>query len=164
MEHAMHTPPAVGDPAPQFALPDETGTVHRIADRGGTWTVVYFYPEDDTPNCTIEACEFRDTFEELRGVGADVWGISPDDAASHARFRRKFDLQFTLLSDVDHAICEAYGTWVEKTRDGRTFMGVQRATYLVGPDGRIAAAWPKVTARGHAAEVRAALDAARAAA
>ncbi len=160
----MSQMPAVGESAPAFALPDENGVVHRLADRAGGWTVVYFYPEDDTPGCTTEACEFRDSFASLRAEGAEVWGISPDDAASHARFRRKYELPFTLLSDVDHAVCDAYGTWGEKSKAGRTYMGVLRGTVLVGPDLRIAAAWPpKVTPEGHAAEVSAALASARAA-
>ncbi len=158
----MPTMPAAGDPAPDFALPDETGAVHRLSDQGG-WTVVYFYPEDDTPGCTVEACAFRDANDELVAAGATVWGISPDDAASHARFRAKFHLTFPLLSDEDHATAEAYGAWVEKTRSGRTYMGVQRATFLVAPDGRIAHAWPAVKAEGHADDVVRTLAAARAA-
>lgn len=154
--------PAAGDPAPDFALPDEMGTVHRLSDQGG-WTVVYFYPEDDTPGCTAEACAFRDANDELAAAGATVWGISPDDAASHARFREKFHLTFPLLSDEDHATAGAYGAWVEKTRSGRTYMGVQRATFLVAPDGRIAHAWPAVKAEGHAEDVVRTLAAARAA-
>ncbi len=155
----MSDMPTVGHLAPGFALPDETGVVHRITDRAGAWTVVYFYPADDTPGCTTEACEFRESIAPIRSAGAEIWGISPDDQASHARFRSKYSLPFTLLADVDHAVCERYGTWVEKTKAGRTYMGVQRATFLVGPDGRVAAAWPKVTPDGHAAEVLAALAA-----
>ncbi len=153
--------PVAGDPAPDFALPDETGAVHRLSDQRG-WTVVYFYPKDDTPGCTVEACDFRDLGDALVAGGATVWGISPDGAASHRRFRTKFQLTFPLLSDVDHATAEAYGAWVEKSKYGRTYMGVQRSTYLVAPDGRIAHAWPKVTAEGHAAEVLRTLAAARA--
>ena len=158
----MPTTPAAGDPAPDFALPDESGVVRRLSDQQG-WTVVYFYPKDDTPGCTTEACAFRDADDALVAAGATVWGISPDDAASHARFRAKFGLAFPLLVDADHAIAEAYGTWVEKMNDGRTYMGVQRSTFLVAPDGRIAHAWPKVKVEGHADDVLRTLDAARAA-
>jgi peroxiredoxin Q/BCP len=157
----MPTMPAAGDPAPDFALPDESGVVRRLSDQRG-WTVVYFYPKDDTPGCTTEACAFRDATDALVAAGAAVWGISPDDAASHARFRAKFELVFPLLVDADHATAEAYGVWVEKTNYGRTYMGVQRATFLVAPDGRIAHAWPKVTAEGHAEDVLQMLVAARA--
>ena len=154
--------PAAGDPAPAIALPDESGTLHRLADRRGEWTVIYFYPADDTPGCTIEACEFRDSFASIRADGAEVWGISPDDARSHAKFRAKFELPFTLLSDDGAAVATAYGAWVEKTRQGRTLMGIQRSTFLVGPDGRIAHAWLAVKPEGHAAKVRSVLAAAKA--
>jgi len=156
------TTPEAGDPAPSFALPDETGVVHRLSDQRG-WTVVYFYPKDDTPGCTVEACDFRDLGAELLAAGATVWGISPDGAASHGRFRAKLGLTFPLLSDEDHATAEAYGAWVEKTKDGTTSMGIQRSTFLVAPDGRIARAWPKVKAEGHAEDVVRTLVAARAA-
>ena len=158
----MPTMPAAGGPAPDFALTDETGAVHRLSDQRG-WTVVYFYPKDDTPGCTVEACAFRDANDDLVAAGATVWGISPDAAASHGRFRAKFHLTFPLLSDEDHATAEAYGAWVEKTNYGKTYMGIQRATFLVAPDGRIAQAWPKVKAEGHAEDVVRTLAAARAA-
>ncbi len=158
----MPTIPVAGDPALDFALPDEAGVVHRLSEQRG-WTVVYFYPEDDTPGCTVEACDFRDLGDELVAAGAAVWGISPDGAASHRRFRTKFQLTFPLLSDEDHATAEAYGVWVEKTKYGRTYMGIQRSTFLVAPDGQIAHAWPKVTAEGHAEDVLRTLAAARAA-
>ena len=158
----MPAMPAAGDPAPDFALADETGAVHRLSDQRA-WTVVYFYPKDDTPGCTVEACAFRDLGDELIAAGATVWGISPDDAASHGRFRAKFQLTFPLLSDEDHATAEAYGAWAEKTKDGKTSMGIQRSTFLVAPNGRIAHAWPKVKAQGHAEDVLRTLAAARAA-
>jgi peroxiredoxin Q/BCP len=155
------TMPAVGDPAPEIALPDETGTVHRLSDRRGEWTVVYFYPKDDTPGCTTEACEFRDANDTIIDRGAVVWGVSPQGAASKRAFREKFQLPFTLLADESHEVAEAWGVWVEKQNYGKTYWGVARATFLVGPDGRIAKAWPKVKPEGHAAEVLAALDEAR---
>ena len=159
----MSTMPAPGDPAPEFALPDENGVVHRLADRRGSFTVVYFYPKDDTPGCTVEACAFRDANEDLASADAAVWGISPDGARSHGRFREKFSLSFPLLSDEDHGVAEAYGAWVEKEKYGKTYMGVQRSTFLVGPDGLVAQAWHRVKPEGHAEEVAAALEAAKAA-
>ena len=150
--------PAVGDPAPDVALPDETGAVHHLADQRGRWTILYFYPKDDTPGCTVEACEFRDQNETIHERGADVWGISPQGARSKRAFREKFGLHFTLLADEQHEVAEAYGSWVEKENYGRTYMGTARTTFLVGPDGRIARVWPKVRPEGHAADVVAALD------
>jgi peroxiredoxin Q/BCP len=150
-------PPAAGAPAPDFALPDDDGVVHRLADRRGTWTVVYFYPEDDTPGCTTEACQFRDLSGEFAGLDAQVWGISPDGSGSHAAFRAKFGLPFTLLSDEDHAVAERYGAWTLKNNYGRTYWGIQRSTYLVDPSGTVARAWPRVKADGHAAGVLEAL-------
>ena len=153
--------PDVGDLAPEIALPDETGTVHDLREQRGRWTIVYFYPKDDTPGCTVEACEFRDANETIHEKGADVWGISPQGAPSKKAFREKFGLPFILLADVDHSVAEAYGSWVEKQNYGKTYMGVARTTFLVDPEGRIARTWPKVKPEGHAAEVIAALDAAR---
>ncbi|HEY4752177.1 MAG TPA: thioredoxin-dependent thiol peroxidase [Candidatus Limnocylindrales bacterium] len=150
----------VGDDAPEFALPDEHGAIHRLADRRGSWTVVYFYPADDTAGCTTEACQFRDLHDEIGGLDAEIWGISPDGSGSHAAFRAKYGLPFTLLSDEDHAAAERYGAWGEKTNYGKTYMGIIRSSWLVGPDGTVAAAWPKVKADGHAAQVLAALKAA----
>jgi peroxiredoxin Q/BCP len=150
--------PAVGDPAPEIALADETGTVHHLSDQRGRWTILYFYPEDDTPSCTIEACDFRDRNETIHERGADVWGVSPQGAASKRAFREKFQLPFTLLADVGHEAADAYGSWVEKVKYGRTYWGTARTTFLIGPDGRIARVWPKVKAVGHADEVMAALD------
>ena len=155
----MSTPQA-GDLAPEIALPDETGTNHRLADQRGRWTIVYFYPKDDTPGCTVEACEFRDANETIVERGADVWGISPQGATSKKSFREKFDLPFVLLADEKHEVAEAYGSWVEKQNYGRTYWGTARTTFLVDPDGRIAHAWPKVKPEGHAADVLATLDAA----
>ena len=155
--------PEAGAAAPPIALPDETGTIHDLADQRGRWTIVYFYPEDDTSGCTLEACQFRDLDEEITDTGADVWGVSPDGAASHKRFREKYNLPFTLLSDEDHAVAERYGAWTLKQNYGREYMGIQRSSFLVDPDGVVARAWPKVKADGHAADVLAALAEARAA-
>jgi peroxiredoxin Q/BCP len=142
-----------GDLAPEVALPDEQGSVHRLDDRRGSWTVLYFYPEDDTPGCTTEACQFRDLNGDLQGLDAEIWGVSPDGAGSHAAFRAKFGLPFTLLSDEDHAVADRYGAWGEKKNSGRTYEGLIRSSFLVGPDGRLAKVWPKVKADGHAQEV-----------
>jgi peroxiredoxin Q/BCP len=150
--------PAVGDAAPEVALPDETGTIHRLSDQRGRWTVLYFYPTDDTPGCTVEACEFRDNNETIRERGADVWGISPQGAASKRAFREKFGLPFTLLADEGHHVADTYGTWVEKKNYGKTYWGTSRTTFLIDPNGRIARVWPKVKPEGHAAEVLTALD------
>ena len=154
--------PDIGTIAPDVALPDHTGAVHRLADQRGRWTVVYFYPTDDTAGCTVEACEFRDANDTIHERGADVWGISPQGAASKKAFREKFGLPFVLLADTEHAVAEAYGTWVEKNNYGKTYMGVARTTFLVDPQGRIARSWSKVKPEGHAADVIAALDEAQA--
>jgi peroxiredoxin Q/BCP len=150
--------PAVGDLAPDLALPDETGTVHHLSEQRGRWTILYLYPEDDTPGCTTEACEFRDRNDTIHERGADVWGISPQGLASKRAFRQKFQLPFTLLADERHEVADAYGAWVEKHNYGRTYWGIARTTFLISPDGRVARVWPKVKAAGHAADVLAALD------
>jgi thioredoxin-dependent peroxiredoxin len=150
-----------GDQAPEVALPDEHGTIHRLSDRAGQWTVVYFYPKDDTPGCATEACEMRDVNDRVKAIGAEIWGISRDSSASHAAFRAKYDLPFTLLSDEDHAVTEAWGSWQLKVQNGQESMGVVRSTFLVGPDGGIAKTWPKVSPEGHGADVIAALEAVR---
>jgi peroxiredoxin Q/BCP len=149
--------PEAGEQAPDVVLPDETGAVHRLADQRGRWTVLYFYPKDDTPGCNTEACQFRDLHGDYAATDADVWGVSKDSAASHQRFREKFDLPFVLLSDPKREVIDRYGAWAEKSTLGRTFMGIVRSTFLIDPDGRIVRTWPKVKADGHAAEVLAAL-------
>ena len=158
------TMPQVGDPAPDFTLADETGTRHRLADQRGRWVVLYFYPKDDTPGCTVEACEFRDANDDILARDAVVWGVSPQGAESKAAFKSKYELPFTLLADEGHAVSETYGTWVEKSNYGRTYFGTGRTTFLVDPEGRVARVWPKVTAQGHAKQVLAALDEVRTAA
>jgi peroxiredoxin Q/BCP len=154
--------PQPGDQAPEVALPDETGTIHRLSDRRGSWTVIYFYPKDDTPGCTTEACGFRDLHSDIAGQDAEIWGISPDGSGAHAAFRAKYGLPFTLLSDEDHAVAEAWGAWREKTNYGKKYMGIARSSFLVGPDGTIARTWANVKAEGHAEQVREALEEARA--
>ena len=160
-DHVPPTMPQVGQPAPEIELPDDTGSQRRLSDERGKWLVLYFYPKDDTPGCTTESCEFRDSYDDIRGRDADVWGVSVLGSASKARFKRKFGLPFTLLADEDHKVAEAYGTWVEKENYGRKYWGVQRTTFLVDPDGRIARVWPRVKPAGHAAEILGAIDSER---
>ena len=142
-----------GDAAPDFSLQDADGSTVSLADLAGSTTVLYFYPRDDTSGCTAEACEFRDRASDYDAAGARVIGVSPDPVTSHARFRDKHGLPFTLLSDPDHELAEAYGVWVQKSRYGRTYMGVERSTFVIGPDGRLTHALYKVTPQGHAASV-----------
>ena len=142
-----------GDPAPPFTLPDQDGTDVALEDFAGQRVVVYFYPADDTPGCTKEACQFNDNLAGFGAAGAPVLGISPDGSAKHQRFRDKYSLRFPLLSDPDHAVMERYGAWGEKTMYGRKVTGVIRSTFLVGADGRVEKAWYNVRADGHAAKV-----------
>ena len=158
----MSAMPKVGEFAPDFELRDDTGKAHRLADRRGHFAVVYFYPTDDTPGCTKEACAFRDNDAAFKAADTEVWGLSPQGPASKAAFRAKYGLPFTLLADEDHAVAEAYGAWGEKTNYGKTYWAILRASFLVGADGRIVRVWPKVNPDGHATEVLAALDEARA--
>lgn len=146
-----------GDKAPDFDLPDDAGERVRLSALRGRTVVVYFYPKDDTEGCTHEAKEFSDATAEFAHAGAAVIGISPDSPKSHARFRCKHGLAVTLASDTDRTAAEAYGVWVEKSMYGRTFMGVERATFLIDAEGRIARIWRKVRPKGHAADVLAAV-------
>ncbi len=148
---------AAGDEAPVFALEDEAGKTVSLSDYAGKRVVVYFYPRDDTPGCTKEACQFSDLFEEFRQSGVDVVGISPDDASSHRRFREKHGLTIKLLSDPGHEVMEAYGAWGEKTLYGKKSVGVIRTTVLVGEQGQVERAWYHVKADGHAGKVLEAL-------
>ena len=150
--------PEAGQPAPPLALEGDDGTVHSLADRRGRWTVVYFYPKDDTPGCTKEACAFRDRKAELEKLGAAVFGVSPDTVESHVKFRDKFELNFRLLADPDHALAEKYGAWREKNLYGKKSMGIQRSTYLIDAEGRVAKVWQRVQVDGHDEEVLAALQ------
>jgi peroxiredoxin Q/BCP len=152
------TTPAVGAKAPSFALPDSNGKKHSLSQHAGRKVVVYFYPKDDTPGCTIEACDFRDHMGRLTGRGVDVIGISPDTSTSHARFANKYGLPFTLLADPDKAAVRAYGAWGQKNMYGKTVEGVIRSTYVIDEQGRVAHAWPNVKAQGHVDEVLAWLE------
>lgn len=142
-----------GDRAPAFLLPDQDGKKVALKDFAGKAVVVYFYPADDTPGCTKEACQFNDSLRAFDRAGVAVVGISPDDAASHTRFRKKYGLRLALLSDPSHSAMERYGAWGEKTLYGRKTVGVIRSTFLVGPDGTVHRAWYNVRADGHAAKV-----------
>lgn len=148
-----------GDPAPAFDAEDETGRSWTLDDLAGSPFVLYFYPRDDTPGCTTEACAFRDAMPSFDDLDATVLGVSDDDAASHRTFKEKHELNFPLLVDEEGQLADAYGVWVEKKMFGNEFFGNQRATLLVGPDGEIAHVWPDVDPEGHADEVLEALDA-----
>ena len=147
-----------GRKAPAFSAPDQTGTLRTLAECKGRVVVLYFYPKDDTPGCTVEACSIRDGWAKFRKAGIEVFGISPDGPASHVKFIKKFKLPFALLADepaVGKApkMCAAYGTWQEKSMYGKKYMGVARTTYLIGPDGKVAARFDKVKPEGHAEEI-----------
>jgi peroxiredoxin Q/BCP len=142
-----------GDLAPAFVLPSSTGGDVSLKGLRGQSVVLYFYPKDDTPGCTTEACDFRDSSVALTLAGAVVLGVSPDSVASHRKFAVKFELPFPLLADEDHAVAEAYGVWVQKSMYGRQYMGIERSTFLIGPDGAVQAAWRGVKVPGHVAEV-----------
>ena len=147
----------VGDQAPDIQLHTDTGEDFRLSDMKGKRVVLYFYPRADTPGCTVEACEFRDDIQAFGGKGAAVVGVSPDKPAAQAKFKQKFDLPFTLLADQDKTAAEAYGVYKEKNMYGKKVMGIERTTFVIGPDGRIEKIYHKVKAKGHAAEVLAGL-------
>ena len=147
-----------GRKAPAFALPDQDGKTHRLRDYAGRPLILYFYPKDDTPGCTREACAFRDALPDFKKGRAAVLGVSVLDVASKARFARKHGLNFPLLADPDHEVADKYGAWKKKTLYGRTYMGVARMTYLIGPDGKVARRWDDVKVDGHATDVRRAVD------
>jgi thioredoxin-dependent peroxiredoxin len=142
-----------GTKAPTFTLPDQDGNQVSLDDFKGAKVLVYFYPADDTPGCTKEACQFNDNLAGFQAAGVPVIGVSPDDAASHQRFRNKYGLRFPLLTDADHDVMDAWGAWGEKTSYGRTSVGVLRSTFLLDEDGRVERAWHNVKADGHAASV-----------
>ncbi|MFL5900727.1 MAG: thioredoxin-dependent thiol peroxidase [Solirubrobacterales bacterium] len=137
------------DAAPDFTLADQDGNEVSLADLGGETIVLYFYPRADTPGCTTQACGVRDRRAEYEKAGARVIGVSPDAVEAVKKFAGKFDLDFTLLADADHAVAERYGTWVEKSMYGKKYMGVQRATFIIGPAGKIVKAFPKVSPKTH---------------
>lgn len=142
-----------GQKAPEFSLEDQDGTIVRLADLKGHTVVLYFYPKDDTPGCTTEACNFRDSFAEIRETGALLFGISADNTESHRKFRDKYSLPFPLLSDKDASVARSYGVWGEKKMFGKTHEGIQRSTFVIGPDGVVQKVFPKVKPEEHAGEV-----------
>lgn len=148
---------AEGTKAPDFALRDADGKLWTLDDFAGSEFVLYFYPRDDTPGCTKEACSFRDSWAAVRAKGAAVLGVSPDPAGRHAKFKAKYELPFTLLADADKAVMKAYGAFGKKTMYGKLIEGVIRSTFVIDPDGRVATVFPKVKPEGHAAEVLAVL-------
>jgi thioredoxin-dependent peroxiredoxin len=145
--------PKEGDKAPVFSLPDQTGKIHKLADYHGKKVVLYFYPKDDTPGCTKEACSFRDSFEDFKKAGIEVLGVSVDDESSHTKFAEKYNLPFTLLADKDKKVVENYGVWGEKNMAGKKYMGTNRVTFLIGGDGKIVKVFDKVKPDEHAREV-----------
>jgi thioredoxin-dependent peroxiredoxin len=144
---------AEGRPAPDFELENDAGETVRLSDLRGKSVVLYFYPKDDTPGCTAEACEFRDAYDRFREKGVEVIGVSPDPVASHQKFKTKYELPFPLLADTDHAVADRYGVWGQKTYRGRTYMGVDRSTFVIAPDGTLVTAMRGIKPAGHAAEV-----------
>jgi peroxiredoxin Q/BCP len=146
-----------GQRAPAFTLPADDGQRMRLADLKGQPVVLYFYPRDDTPGCTREACAFRDQQAQLKKLGAVVLGVSADSSESHGKFRDKYRLNFPLLADVDHQVAEKYGAWREKNMYGKKSMGIQRSTFLIGPDGKVVKVWKQVKVDGHDEQVLAAV-------
>jgi len=147
----------VGDEAPEITVHTDTGEAFRLSDLKGKRVVLYFYPKADTPGCTVEACEFRDDVKSFAKKNTAVVGVSPDKPAAQAKFKQKYDLPFTLLADEDKAAAQAYDVWKEKNMYGRKSMGIERTTFVIGPDGKIEKIYHKVKAKGHAAAVLAEL-------
>jgi peroxiredoxin Q/BCP len=143
----------IGEKAPEFSSLDQNGEKIALKDFKGKWVVLYFYPRADTPGCTIEACEFRDSFKRIEKSGAVVLGVSPDEPKAQKKFEKEFDLPFTLVADADKAVCNAYGVIQEKNMYGKKVMGVARTTFVIGPDGNIRHIFHKVKPEGHAEEV-----------
>ena len=142
-----------GKPAPDFELPSDSGERVRLSDLRGKPVVLYFYPKDDTPGCTTQACGIRDVYADFRDRGVVVLGVSPDDEASHVKFKEKYSLPFTLLADPDHAVAEQYGVWVEKNMYGNKKMGIERSTFVIDADGTVAKVMRRVKPETHAAQV-----------
>ena len=153
----------IGRPAPDFSLKNQADQDVHLSDLGGQWVVLYFYPRDNTPGCTVEACEFTAGVEEFAALDAVVLGCSPDTTRKHRNFIEKFDLKISLLSDPDHEVMEKYGAWGEKKMYGRTMMGVKRSTVIIDPSGMVAHHWRSVRAKGHARKVQEKLEALRSA-
>jgi peroxiredoxin Q/BCP len=146
-----------GDKAPEISLDTDSGEHFKLSSLAGKNVVLYFYPKADTPGCTKESCEFRDTSSKFKAANTVIVGVSPDASKAQAKFKNKFDLPFTLLADVDHKAAEAYGVWKEKSMYGKKYMGIERTTFVISPDGHIEKVFPKVKVDGHAEEVLAAV-------
>lgn len=144
----------IGDKAPAFELADQAGKTHKLSDYQGKRTLFYFYPKDNTPGCTVEACSLRDNIEDLRADGLEVVGVSADSVKSHEGFAERHNLPFTILSDPERKMIEAWGVWAEKSMYGRKYMGITRASFVVGPDLTVEMVWPKVSPLKHVTEVR----------
>ncbi len=144
----------IGSPAPDFTLPTDGGGSVTLSALRGRPVVLYFYPKDDTPGCTTESCDFRDAQPDFPGLGAEIIGLSKDSPTSHDKFKAKHGLTFTLASDTDGTVCEAYGVWVEKKNYGKTYMGIERTTVLIDRAGNVAKVWRKVKVAGHVAAVK----------
>jgi thioredoxin-dependent peroxiredoxin len=142
-----------GKPAPDFELESDSGETVKLSDFRGRSVVLYFYPKDDTPGCTTEACEFRDAYDAFRERGAEILGVSPDDIGSHGKFKTKYELPFTLLADPEHEVAEKYGVWGERSSYGKTSMGITRSTFIIDPDGNVARAMRGIKPAGHASDV-----------
>ena len=142
-----------GKPAPDFELQSDSGETVRLSDFLGKPVVLYFYPKDDTPGCTAEACEFRDSYETYRQRGVEILGVSPDDVASHEKFKSKYQLPFTLLADPGHKTAEAYGVWGERRFAGKKYLGINRSTFVIDEKGKVARAMIGIKPAGHAAAV-----------
>ncbi len=156
-KNAQESHPLEGKKAPAFSLPSDSSEVVKLSDFVGKYVVLYFYPKDMTPGCTQESCEFGESHSALKKLGAVVLGASKDSVASHQKFRDKHALPFELLSDVDGKLCEKYGVWKEKSLYGRKYMGIERSTFLIGPDGKILKVWQPVKVTGHVEAVTEAL-------
>jgi peroxiredoxin Q/BCP len=148
---------AEGQEAPDFELTSDTGETVKLSDLRGKPVVLYFYPKDDTPGCTTQACGIRDAYGEFERAGAVVLGVSPDDERSHVKFRTKYELPFTLLADTEHAVAEQYGVWGEKKYMGKKYMGISRSTFVIDENGKVKKVFEKVTPATHADDVLAAL-------
>jgi thioredoxin-dependent peroxiredoxin len=150
---------AKGEPAPDFTLPDQDGKPVSLSALRGHPVVLYFYPKDDTPGCTKEACAFRDARKDYEEAGAKVVGVSPDDVSSHRKFADKYELPFTLVADADRKVCESYGVWKEKNLYGKKSMGVERTTFLIDKEGKVREIYPRVKVDGHSEKVLEAIKA-----